>query len=94
MSSVLLVRAPGVKGAAESVVFRGTSLATGYTDRGLRPGRNYVYRLTAADAAANQTTKTLDFLARERSSSRDPVNASASRRSSSGRLSAARATTT
>jgi hypothetical protein len=64
VSSVVLVRAPGVKGAAESVVFRGTSLARAYTDRGLRPGRNYVYRLTAADAAANQTTKTRDFLAR------------------------------
>jgi hypothetical protein len=63
-SSVVLVRAPGVKGAAESVVFRGTGLSRGYTDRGLRPGRNYVYRLTAADAAANQATQTIEFLAR------------------------------
>ena len=63
-ASVQLVRAPGLKGAAESVVFTGTALSKGYVDRGLRPGRNYVYRLTAADAAANQATKTLEFLAR------------------------------
>jgi hypothetical protein len=63
-SSVLLVRAPGLKGAAESVVFRGTALAQGYVDRGLHPGRNYVYRLTAADLAGNQASKTLEFLAR------------------------------
>ena len=60
-SSVTLVRAPGLKGAAESVVFRGTALAKGYTDRGLRPGRDYVYRLTATDAAANVSTKTLEL---------------------------------
>jgi hypothetical protein len=63
-ASVQLVRAPGLKGAAESVVFTGTALSKGYVDRGLRPGRNYVYRLTAADAAANQASKTLEFLAR------------------------------
>jgi hypothetical protein len=63
-ASVQLVRAPGLKGAAESVVFTGGTLAKGYVDRGLRPGRNYVYRLTAADAAANQASKTLEFLAR------------------------------
>jgi hypothetical protein len=63
-ASVQLVRAPGLKGAAESVVFTGTALSKGYVDRGLRPGRNYVYRLAAADAAANQASKTLEFLAR------------------------------
>ena len=63
-SSVTLVRAPGLKGAAESVVFRGAASAKGYTDRGLRPGRDYVYRLTATDAAANVATKTRDFRAR------------------------------
>ena len=63
-SSVTLVRAPGLKGAAESVVFRGAASAKGYTDRGLRPGRDYVYRLTATDAAANVATKTLDFRGR------------------------------
>lgn len=63
-ASVQLVRAPGLKGAAESVVFTGTALAKGFVDRGLRPGRTYVYRLTAADAAGNQASKTLEFLAR------------------------------
>ena len=63
-ASVQLVRAPGLKGAAESAVFTGTALAQGYVDRGLHPGRNYVYRLTAADAAGNQASKTLEFLAR------------------------------
>jgi hypothetical protein len=63
-ASVQLVRAPGLKGAAESVLFTGTALSKGYVDRGLRPGRNYVYRLTAADVAANHASKTLEFLAR------------------------------
>ena len=31
---------------------------------GCVPGRNYVYRLTAADAATNQASKTLEFVAR------------------------------
>lgn len=63
-SSVQLVRAPGQNGAAESVVFRGTALSEGYVDRGLRPGRSYVYRLTGTDVAANQAVKTLNFVAR------------------------------
>jgi hypothetical protein len=63
-SSVALVRTPGLKGATESVVFSGPASALGYTDRGLRPGRQYQYRLTAADQAANQAMKTLQFLAR------------------------------
>jgi hypothetical protein len=63
-SSVELARAPGLKGAAESVVFQGTALSKAYTDRKLRPGRNYVYRLTARDAAANQATKTREYVAR------------------------------
>jgi hypothetical protein len=63
-ASVQLVRAPGRNGAAESVVFSGTALSRGFVDRGLHPGRNYGYRLTATDAAANQAAKTLEFLAR------------------------------
>ena len=63
-SAVTLMRAPGLKGAAESVVFRGSASAKGYMDRGLHPGRRYVYRLVATDAAANVSTKTLDFRAR------------------------------
>jgi hypothetical protein len=63
-SSVQLVRTPGVDGAAESVVFTGPGTAKSYKDRRLRPGRQYQYRLTATDAAANQATKTLGYLAR------------------------------
>jgi hypothetical protein len=63
-ASVELARAPGLKGAAESVVFTGTGLAQGFTDRGLRPGRRYVYRLTFTDAAANHASKTLEYVAR------------------------------
>ena len=63
-SSVQLVRAPGRNGAAESVVFNGTALSTGYVDLALRPGRKYVYRLTGTDVAANQAVKTLTFVAR------------------------------
>jgi hypothetical protein len=63
-SSVELLRIPGLKGRAQSVIFRGTASAKGYVDRGLRAGRKYQYRLTATDVAANQSTKTLDFLAR------------------------------
>ena len=63
-TSVALVRSPGLKGAAESVVFSGPASATSYTDHKLRPGRNYVYRLTATDQAANPASKTLEYLAR------------------------------
>jgi hypothetical protein len=63
-SSIRLVRSPGLKGAAESVVFSGAGSAKTYTDRKLRPGRHYEYRLTATDTAANQASKTLEYLAR------------------------------
>jgi hypothetical protein len=63
-SSIQVVRTPGVKGAAESVVFSGAGTAKSYTDRKLRPGRHYQYRLTATDAAANQASTTLEYLAR------------------------------
>jgi hypothetical protein len=63
-TSIQVVRAPGLKGAAESVVFSGQGSAKTYVDRKLHPGRTYVYRLTATDAAANQATKTLNYLAR------------------------------
>jgi hypothetical protein len=59
-----LQRAPGLKGAAQSVVFKGAKLSTGFVDKGLRPGREYRYQLTASDDAANKTTKTIDFVAR------------------------------
>jgi hypothetical protein len=63
-TSIQLVRAPGVKGDAESIVFNGAGSAKGYKDRKLRPGRQYQYRLTATDQAGNQSTKTVDYLAR------------------------------
>ena len=64
VKSVELLRAPGLKGAAQSAVFTGTGLSTGFTDRGLRPGREYRYQLTVSDEAANKTTKAIDFVAR------------------------------
>ena len=62
--SVELLRSPGLNGEAQSVVFRGAGSATSYLDTGLRPGREYQYRLGAVDQAANEGTKTLDFVAR------------------------------
>ena len=64
VKSVELLRAPGLKGAAQSAVFTGTGLSTGFTDRGLRPGREYRYQLTVSDDAANKTTQTMNFVAR------------------------------
>jgi hypothetical protein len=64
VKSVELLRAPGLKGAAQSAVFTGGGLSRGYLDRGLRPGREYRYQLTVSDDAANKTTKTIDFVAR------------------------------
>jgi len=64
VKSVELQRAPGLKGAAQSVVYSGAGLSTGWVDRGLKPGREYRYQLTVADDAANKTTKTLNFVAR------------------------------
>jgi hypothetical protein len=62
--SVELLRSPGVNGETESVIFRGSSTATSYLDSGLRAGRTYHYRLIAADEAANQSTRKLEFVAR------------------------------
>ncbi len=64
VKSVELQRAPGLKGAAQSVVYRGAGLSNGWVDRGLKPGREYRYQLTVADDAANKTTQTRDFVAR------------------------------
>jgi hypothetical protein len=61
--SVELARAPGTDGA-ESVIYEGATLATSHPDRGLKAGRTYRYRLTAADEAANRATRTADFVAR------------------------------
>jgi hypothetical protein len=64
VKSFELLRAPGLKGAAQSVVYTGGNLSTGFVDRGLRPGRQYRYQLTVSDDAANKTTQTDDFVAR------------------------------
>jgi hypothetical protein len=60
--SVELVRSPGKKGAAATLVYAGA--ATRRLDTGLRPGRKYHYQLTGTDEAANKVTRALDFLAR------------------------------
>ena len=61
-SSVELVRSPGKKGAAQTLVFAGA--ATSRLDTGLRHGRTYHYQLTGTDEAGNKVTRALDFLAR------------------------------
>jgi hypothetical protein len=63
-SSIQVVRTPGLKGAAQSVVFSGPGSTKGFVDSKLRPGRQYQYSLTATDVAANQSAKTLGYLAR------------------------------
>jgi hypothetical protein len=59
-----LVRSPGSNGEAESVVFQGSGSTTSFLDSGLRAGRTYHYRLHAADEAANEATRTLEFVGR------------------------------
>jgi len=63
-SSIQFVRTPGLKAAAQSVVFSGQGSTKGFTDRKLHPGRQYQYSLKATDVAANQSAKALAFLAR------------------------------
>jgi hypothetical protein len=63
-TSINVARAPGLKGATESVIFSGQGSAKSYVDRKLHPGRTYAYRLTATDQAGNQATKTVQYLAR------------------------------
>jgi hypothetical protein len=61
--SVELMRAGG-DGATESVIYQGRASSTSSLDRGLKAGRTYRYRLTAADEAANRATRTIEFVAR------------------------------
>jgi hypothetical protein len=63
-SSIQVVRTPGLKGVAQSVVFSGQGSTKGFSDRKLHPGRQYQYSLTATDVAANQSAKARAFLAR------------------------------
>ena len=60
--SVQLVRSPGLKGVAETVLYQGS--ATTHRDTGLRAGRKYQYRLTGSDVAGNKATRAIIFLAR------------------------------
>lgn len=57
-----VARAPGAKGAAETVVYRGA--ATSYRDIGLRPGRKYRYTVAVYDEAANRAGQTIEFVGR------------------------------
>jgi hypothetical protein len=54
---VEVMRSPGRKGDAGTVVFRGS--ASGFRDAGLAVGRRYHYRVTGFDEAANSATQSL-----------------------------------
>jgi hypothetical protein len=58
---VEIARAPGRKGAGQSIVYTGA--ASSYRDSGLRAGRNYRYRITGFDDAQNRVDQTLTFTA-------------------------------
>jgi hypothetical protein len=58
---VEVVRSPGLKGAASSLVYRGT--AGTYRDRGLRAARKYRFTVTAADQAGNEAARTMAVVA-------------------------------
>ncbi len=58
---VEIARAPGRNGAGQSVVYQGA--ASSFTDSKLTVGRNYRYRITAFDAAANRVDRTLTLTA-------------------------------
>ena len=65
MKSVELLRAPGLKGAAQSAVFtRREASRPASSIMACAPGREYRYQLTVSDDAANKTTQTKDFVAR------------------------------
>ena len=58
---VEIARAPGRKGAGQSVVYTGD--ASSFRDAGLTAGRNYRYRITGFDEAQNRVDQTLTFTA-------------------------------
>jgi hypothetical protein len=57
---VEVFRAPGVKGAPSSVVYRGT--ASRFRDTGLVAARKYTYMVTGIDEAANRAGKTVQHI--------------------------------
>jgi hypothetical protein len=58
---VEIARAPGRKGAGQSVVYSGS--ASSFRDSGLTAGRSYRYRITGFDDAQNRIDQTLTFTA-------------------------------
>jgi hypothetical protein len=55
-------RSPGVSGAAETLVYRGSGAR--YRDKGLTPGRKYRYAVAVYDPAMNRAARSIDFVAR------------------------------
>jgi hypothetical protein len=58
---VEIARAPGRKGAGQSVVYTGSG--SSFRDSALAAGRNYRYRITGFDDAQNRVDQTLTFTA-------------------------------
>ena len=59
---VKVMRSPGIKGAAETVVYRGS--APRYRDQDLTAGRKYLYTVAVFDEAANRAAQSVSFVAR------------------------------
>jgi hypothetical protein len=58
LTSVQVVRHPGLKNAASSVLYSGTP-GTSYQDHSVRNGTAYTYTVTAVDQAGNVTQQTI-----------------------------------
>jgi hypothetical protein len=59
--TVEILRAPGRNGQGETVVYRGTE--RGFRDVGLTVGRQYEYRVSGVDEAANRADHTIKIVA-------------------------------
>ena len=59
---VEVTRSPGIKGAAATVVYRGS--APSYRDKGLTAGRKYLYTVAVYDDAGNRAVQSVSFVAR------------------------------
>lgn len=59
---VEVMRSPGIKGAAETVVYRGS--APSHRDTGLTAGRKYLYTVAVYDEASNRAGQSVSFVAR------------------------------
>jgi hypothetical protein len=58
---VEVMRSPGIKGASETLVYRGS--AASYRDMDLTAGRKYLYTVAVYDEAANKATQSVSFVA-------------------------------